>query len=88
LSARSNSSKIFVLSALFQAGSGVGDAEGEAAVFSQRYLDQHAAGLGELDGVADQVEQYLPHPSDVRGDFQRRIGCDVDGDLDVLFMRL
>ena len=49
-----------------------------------RHDQQHAAGIGELDGVADQVEQHLPHPSRIGGDQLRHVGRDVAAEPDAL----
>ena len=70
---------------LLQSRTGVGNDEGQLLVLA-RHLDQHAAGFGELDGVADKVEQHLPQPADVRGDHARRLGRDMNRDLDAFFM--
>ena len=53
-----NCSKMRAWCSAGNAGACVGHADGEVAVDCGRG-DAHLAGIGELDGVADQVEQHL-----------------------------
>ncbi len=59
---------------LVEAGAGVGDLEAPAAAAfleHRRHGDLDAALLGELDGVAEQVDQDLAHPLGVAQDLAR-----------------
>ena len=44
---------------------------------------RHAAGRGELDRVAGEVEQHLPQPRGVADHFGRQPLVDIGGDLDL-----
>ena len=66
------------------ADAGVGDRQGEAhAVVGLRQgpdMDADLAHFGELDGIADQVEQDLAYPGGVAAQMIRRAGLDHGGD--------
>ena len=47
-------------------------------------LQRHFAALGELDGVADQVDHHLPQAVVVADDAARHVGMDVAGQLQAL----
>ena len=47
----------------------------------------NAAGRGELDGVAGEIEQHLPQPCRVADHFQRQAFVDIGGDLDLAGLR-
>ena len=85
-SACSNSSKMRACSLRRDADAGVADAERQGAVRRRLDRDRDAAGFGELDGIADQVEQHLAQAGGVADDAVR--GCVVDerGDFDALGM--
>ena len=72
------------------AGSGIVYDEGEPGRFARAATpldrDPHAAGLGEFDGIAREVEQNLPQPAFVAEDVDRVRG-DGPGDLQPLLMR-
>ena len=71
------------------AGTGISDGKGqsrfaivEAAI---SHGDRHTAGVGELDAVADQIDQHLAQPDRVDQHHRRR-RVDVGGDVDPLAM--
>jgi hypothetical protein len=67
------------------AGAGVGDGEADAAAFHGGGCEQHAAGLGELHGVAGEVQQDLAQAAFVGLDGRQRMGHSP-GDLDALLV--
>src|SRR5205823_11162715 len=76
---------------LRQPDAGIGDLEAEQharteGVQSHR-LDDDLAGVGELDRVADQVEQDLAQSPWVADDSYRHVGLDVEDELDALVRR-
>jgi hypothetical protein len=64
---------------------GVGDGEHQAAV-GLVDLQRHAALRGELDRIADEVEDDLAQAVRIGHDAASRGGCDMAGDVDALFV--
>ena len=50
-------------------------------------VDDDLAALGELDGVADQVDEHLAKPSRIAEDGRRHVRLDVTGQLEALLVR-
>ncbi len=48
---------------------------------------RHAAGRGELDGVAGEIEQHLAQPRGVADHFHRQPLVDIGGDLELARLR-
>ena len=68
------------------AGAGVAHREADGRLGAgrrrHRHVDQHAAAVGELDGVADQIEQQLAQATRVGRHDRRHVGRDVTADAD------
>jgi hypothetical protein len=70
---------------------GVPDGKAQGAGFGvrgRRDLDRDLALLGELDGIADQIEQDLPEPDRIAQDDGRHAGIDPRRKLEALAPRL
>ena len=72
---------------IMQTWTGIGDGEADAVGgfgARARNAHQHAAAVGELDGVADEVEQHLPDLARIGGDQLRHVGFDMTAQPDIL----
>ena len=70
------------------ADAGVADQEADFVGPDAGFDDQrHAAGRGELDGVAGEIEQHLAQPRGVADHFQRQPLVDIGGDLELPRLR-
>ena len=87
-SACSNSRKIRSLRLGRDADAGVAHQEADFIGPDAGLDDQRdAAGRGELDGVAGEIEQHLPQPRRVADHFHRQPLVDIGRDLDLLGLR-
>ena len=87
-SACSNSRKIRSRASGADADAGVAHQEADLAGADAGLHDQRdAAGRGELDGVAGEIEQHLPQPRRVADHFHRQPLVDIGRDLDALRLR-
>ena len=72
---------------LGDADPGIGDTEAQFARPRRTaggHLDAHAAGIGELDRIADEIDQDLPQPRRVGHDMFRHAPGDIEGKRDAL----
>ena len=72
---------------LGHAGARVGDGETHGAAGGHADAHANAAGFGELDRVARQIEQHLPQPGGVADEPARHVGRDGGGDFQPLALR-
>ncbi len=72
--------------ALRDADAGVGDREPEAAGVGRLEARRHPAGVGELDGVGDQVGEYLAQPVGVAAPRASRLRRDLDRKIQPLVL--
>ena len=80
--------KICALRLLRDADAGIGHLEAQLPVLVER-LDAHhdLAGLGELDGIARQIDEHLPQPHRIAAHGGRHRGLDLAAQFEALGAR-